>query len=98
MVREAKKIAKEEGKNLNRLLLEIAYDKEYVVIKKRDGSLLELPAVDPRTRVMAIKVYKDFIVPKVSEQNIKIRDERPAMRLPEMKADPGKVYAKEGNA
>ncbi len=98
MLREAKKIAKEEGKTLDRLLLEIAYDKEYVVIKKRNGELLELPAVEPKTRVAAIKVFKEFTIHRVSEQNKTIKDERPAMRLPEMKPDPGKVFVKEGNA
>jgi DNA polymerase III delta prime subunit len=100
MLREAKKIAKEEGKTIDRLLLEMIYDKEYVVLKNRHGEKVALPRVDEKTRVTAIKVFKEFTMQRQTEQNVKIEDNRgPGIMLPEMMPDPAKEkFPKEGNA
>lgn len=100
MLRTARKFAREHGKTLDEVLLGIIYDNQVLEFKDKVGLDIKVPAVDPKTRVMGIKVFKEFSMGKSSEQNVKIMDERyPVIGLPEMRPDPAKtVYPKEGNA
>ena len=78
MFRSARRIAKEEGKTLDDILVLIAYGKS--------------SRVSIRDQLAAIKIFKDFTMSKTSEQNVNISDTRgPVIGLPELKEDPSKV-------
>ena len=80
MLRTAKKKAKESGKTLDDILLELAYQKK-----------------DPRTRLAAIKLFKDFTMTKHTEKDINVNhNEGPKIGLPEMKPDPALVLHEGG--
>lgn len=100
MLRTARAFAKEKGKTIDQILLGIIYDDQAITILKNDGTPLELPAVEPKVRIAAIKVFKDCTMGRTSEQNVKIEDKRlPIIGLPAMHPDPAQaVYHKEGTA
>ena len=82
MIRAAKKRAKEEGKTLDEILLDIAYAQVGGIEAK----------VDVRERLAAIKLFKDFTMAKSTEQHLEVTDSRgPGIYLPEEKPDPAKV-------
>ena len=92
MLKEARSRAKEEGKSLNSVLLDIAYAS---VQGTADGNV----KVMIKDRLAAIKIYKEFTMGRHTEQRTTIEDKRPTIGLPEMRPDPARVaYRQEGNA
>ena len=81
MLKAAKRWAKEKGKTLDDVLLDIIYDTEN----------------EPRVRMGGIKIYKEFTMAKSSEQNINHKNmDGPKIGLPEMKPDPAKIIQIKG--
>lgn len=99
MVREAGKMAREHGKTIDQILLGIIYDDRVIEMKDHNHKPIQVAAVDDKTRVAAIKVWKEFTMGKYVEQNITDnRAQGPTIYLPEMLPDPARVVQKEGNA
>jgi hypothetical protein len=74
-LQKARKKAKETGKTLDDILLEIAY---------ADGVKANV-----RDQLAAIRLFKDLTQTKTSEQNINVKQTNgPVIRLPEAKPDP----------
>ena len=101
MLAAAREFTHEHGKTIDQILLGIIYDARVLTFTDRDGKEVKLPAVQDKTRVAAIKVFKDCVMGKYVEQNIQIKDGRtPGIFLPALLPDPAKIPIpmKEGNA
>lgn len=75
MILKAKKRADEEGKDLDDLLLDLAYDKQ----------------VANKDRIACIKVYKEYTIAKMSEGGDADKNLGPGVYLPNERPDPAKV-------
>jgi len=74
MMLTAKRLEEEMGKSLDDVLVEIAYGKYEANVKER---------------LTAINIFKAFVLPKTTEQNISVtKDQGMAVRLPPKKEDP----------
>jgi hypothetical protein len=93
MLKCASKWAKKLGISMDDILMSLIYS------RTPDDQPLN---VDARVKVSAIKVFKEFTMGKLSEQNVNINDTRgPQIGLPEMRPDPAKTIfqkVKEANA
>lgn len=100
MLKEARKFATFYKKTIDEVLLDIIYDADWVTIPIGREAEIEVPKVDAKTRVVAIKVFKEFSMAKLQERSTFINDRRsPVIGLPEMRPDPAqRPYPKEGNA
>ena len=84
MIKTAKKKAKETGRTIDDILMEIIYEPDKSIIN---------------ARLAAIKIYKEYTITKSSEKSITVNDNRGPVILPEMLPDPGKVVQlKKANA
>lgn len=75
MLRAAKKRAKEEGKTIDDILLDIIYGDE----------------TNNKDRLAGIKLFKDYTIPKIKEEGDTNKALGPQIGLPAMKEDPAKV-------
>lgn len=80
-LRAAKKRAKEEGRGLAEVLLDIIYATEH----------------EPKVRIQATKTYLEVVVPKRSEIEVTKNKPGKAVQLPPAKPDPAKVIQMKGN-
>lgn len=81
MHRAARKRAKEEGKTIDEVLVAIIYE----------------PETTTKDRLAAIKLFKEFTMPKRTESDVKVnKSEEPRLMYPEKKPDPAKVVAING--
>lgn len=86
MLSDAKKRAKEKGQSINDILLDIIYTDH-----KRSKT------VTVKDRLAAIKLWKDFTMSKVSEQNVNVQTvQGPSIGLPPMREDPALKVVKGG--
>uniref|UniRef100_A0A6M3IHU3 Uncharacterized protein n=1 Tax=viral metagenome TaxID=1070528 RepID=A0A6M3IHU3_9ZZZZ len=83
MIRKASAWAKKFGQTIDDVLLSIIHGKSW------EGIAIK---AEPKTRVSAIKVYKEFTMGRSSDQTVNIteRKENP-IQLPEMMPDPARV-------
>jgi hypothetical protein len=82
MKRAAKKRAKLEGKTLDDIVLDIAYANVNGIGCK----------VEVRDRLLAVRLYKEFSQPKISEQNVNVKKtEGPTVYLPALDKENAKV-------
>jgi hypothetical protein len=88
MKRAARKRAKEEGKGIDDVLLDIIY-------AKVDGIS---STVGVRDRLAAIKIWKDCTIAKMQQKDVTVDDKREQgpVVLPERRPDPAKVVAIDG--
>lgn len=76
MIKTAKRMAKETGKTIDDILMDIIYDDDAKLVN---------------ARLAAIKIYKEYTISKSSEKNINVTDTRGPVILPAMDPDPGKL-------
>ncbi len=76
MLAKAKRWAREKGKDVDDILLDIIYGVE---------------AVNSRDRLAAIKLWKDYTMARISEGGETDKSLGPQIYLPESRPDPAKV-------
>lgn len=96
MLRTAKKRAKDEGKSIDDILLDIIYNFHAVEVENKKGQIEIMLDVPTRDRLAAVKVFKDFTMTKHTEKDINVRDYRAPVRLPERRPDPAKLIPIDG--
>ena len=75
---------KRTGKHIDDILLEFAY-----------GEVEELK-LTPRDRLAAIDMIKKYTIPKMSEKDVNIKTDGPAIALPPVRNDPAKIIPIDG--
>ena len=93
MMQSARKRARETGKSIDDILLDIIYGvtqaREVTLIKSKKEVKVITLTTEVKDALVAIKLFKDFTMTKTSEQNITVtKDRGMAVRLPPKKKDP----------
>ena len=97
MLKKARKLAKETGRDIDDILLGIIYGvergHEVIIIKGRGNAKKKIKVIVSATEVKdalaAIRLFKDYTMSKTSEQNINVtKQSGPAIGLPPMREDP----------
>lgn len=93
MLQTARRRAKETGKTVDEILLDIIYGvneaREVTLIKRGKEVTTIALQTEVKDALVAIKLFKDFTMTKTSEQKITVtKDRGMAVRLPPKKKDP----------
>lgn len=97
MLRCAKKRAKEENKTIDDVLLDIVYGRIAYEVEGRGGKKKIVFDIDPRDKIAAIKLFKEFTMARKSQVDKTVRTiEGPAIGLPPSRQDPALKIVKNG--
>lgn len=97
MLTTARKKAREEGKTIDDILMDIIYGKLAYEVEKRGGRIQIIFEVTPKDKIAAIKLFKEFTMARKSQVDKTVRKiEGPAIGLPPMRQDPALKIVKSG--
>ena len=91
MHKKAKKRAREEGKTIDDILLDIVYDSQALELETKTGKKSIKMVTETRDKLAAIKLWKEYTLQKHTEKDVNVNiNHGPVIGLPEMRPDPAK--------